>query len=259
NLNLYTTIEGSATGLINYVEVLRSINEHFSKFVHNYFKWNVYNPFHDLVEVSNPASGNRYLKKGSEMTPDDYGTLDLWRNQITQVSNKNFRNNNKIPAYQAGLHTRNYDRGNEGLKYDEDQSSMENHIHGYDIDTQSTVIADKINDAWMINENQKIKNFTKNADCIDFSYYDLIISTSVEDISSHWYNNIKPDTLVCLQAIDLSSEISQKYPDWKIQNHISDMETFKEKYAMKDIFFEGVRTYDYTHLKYNRFMLIGKK
>lgn len=138
-------------------------------------------------------------------------------------------------------------------------NSLYEHIHGYDIDTQSTVIADKINDAWMINENQKIKNFTKNADCIDFSYYDLIISTSVEDISSHWYDNIKPDTLVCLQAIDLSPEISQKYPNWKIQNHISDMETFKEKYAMKDIFFEGIRTYDYTHLKYNRFMLLGKK
>ena len=148
NLNLYTTIEGSATGLINYVEVLRSINEHFSKFVHNYFKWNVYNPFHDLVEVSNPASGNRYLKKGSEMTPDDYGTLDLWRNQITQVSNKNFRNNNKIPAYQAGLHTRNYDRGNEGLKYDEDQSSMENHIHGYDMREPRRSVLQYKSDEW---------------------------------------------------------------------------------------------------------------
>jgi hypothetical protein len=133
NLHLYTTAEWAGTGLINYVEVLRSINEEFNKLVFDYFKWDVYNPFHDLAEVSDLASGKRYLKKGSELTPDDYGTLDLWRNQITQVSNKNFRNCNKIPVYQAGLHTRNYDRDNEGLKYVADQSSKDNHIHGYDM------------------------------------------------------------------------------------------------------------------------------
>lgn len=137
--------------------------------------------------------------------------------------------------------------------------SLYEYIHGYDIDHNSSIMADKINDAWMINENQKIKNFTKNANCIDFSCYDLIISTSVEDISSIWYDKILSNTLVCLQAIDLLPEVSDKYPNWKIKNYIPDMETFKEKYDMKEIFFEGITTYDYTHLKYNRFMLIGKK
>ena len=147
NLNSYTTIEGSATGLFNYVEVLRAINETFNKFVYNYFKWNVYNPFHDLVEVRN-ENGNRCLKKGSEMTPDDYNTLDVWRNQLTQISNKNFRNNNKIPSHQTGLHTRNYDRGNEGLKYDGDQSSMENQIHGYDMREPRRSVLKYKSDEW---------------------------------------------------------------------------------------------------------------
>ncbi len=148
NLHLYTAADQAHSKVLDYVEILRSINNDFNKYVYNYFKWNVYNPFHDLVEVSNPNNKTRYLKKGSELTTDEYGTLDLWRNEIIQVSNKNFRNNNKIPVHQAGLHTRNYDRDNEGLKYDNDQSSMENHLHGYDMDKSCRNILNYKSDEW---------------------------------------------------------------------------------------------------------------
>ena len=150
NLGSYELAESNGDKT-NYVEVLRAINVDYMKFVYNYFKWNVYNPFHDLVDVddiSSGVSGKRCLKKGSEMRPEDYGSLDLWRSQITQVSNKNFRNNNKIPVYQAGLHTRNYDRDGGGLKYDKDQSSLENQVHGYDMREPRRSVLNYKSDEW---------------------------------------------------------------------------------------------------------------
>jgi hypothetical protein len=148
DLYQYDLADRDVLGRYSYVEILRAINEDFSKMVYNYFKWNVYNPFHDLVDVGNGSSVCRRLKKGDELQPEDYGTLDLWRNQITQVSNKNFRDNNKIPVYRAGLHTRNYDRSNEGLKYDTDLSSMENQIHGYDMKEIRKSVCNYKSDEW---------------------------------------------------------------------------------------------------------------
>lgn len=134
------------------------------------------------------------------------------------------------------------------------------YIHGYDIDSTHCAISDKICDAWMINLDQKIKNMHKNVNDVDFSLYDLIISTSIEDIKENiWYNNIQHGTMICLQTIDLSPEISQNYPNWRIQNHIPNMDAFKKKYPLGHVLFEGIREYDYIHLKYNRFMIIGKK
>lgn len=133
------------------------------------------------------------------------------------------------------------------------------HIHGFDIDKETLAISDKICDAWMINQNQKIRNIRQNAQDIDFSCYDLVISTSIEDIQEcNWYKNLAPNTLVCLQTIDLSNEITSKYPNWNTYNHIPDIKTFKDNYPLRTIYFEGTQEYDYTHLKYNRFMLIGK-
>jgi hypothetical protein len=146
NLHSYNLAdEGAIPG--NYIENLRAINEDFKKLVYSYFKWNIYNPFHDLVEIRD-VNGIRRLKKGSELRPEEYNTLDLWQPQITQVSNRNFRNNNKIPVYQAGLHVRNYDRGNDGLKYDSDQSSLENQIHGYDMKCINSGVLNYKSDGW---------------------------------------------------------------------------------------------------------------
>jgi hypothetical protein len=128
----YRTAEADAVGFNDYTTILRAINYDFIKMCYNYFKWNTYNPFQHDIEVG-PVE-NRVLKKSYEMTPEDHGTLDLWREQFIQLSNNKFRDNNKIPFYRTGMFTRNYDRENEGLLHgNSDRASLDTPIYGYDM------------------------------------------------------------------------------------------------------------------------------
>jgi hypothetical protein len=132
DLNSYTSAEFQATGFNNYSECLKAINNAFIKECYKYFKWNNYNPVRTDVMVG--PHDNRVLKPGYDLTADDHGTLDLWREQFTQLLSSQFRNNNRIPIYQASLHTRHFERGNEGLRNnDPDRASLETPIYGYDM------------------------------------------------------------------------------------------------------------------------------
>ena len=132
DLNAYETAEAQATGFNNYAEALRAINNAFNKVCYGYFAWNTANPFKDRVEVG--PSDHRVLKKGYALNHTDHGTLELWREQFTQVLNSQFRDNNRIPVHRQSIHTRHYDTGNEGLKYgDPDRSSLETPVMGYDM------------------------------------------------------------------------------------------------------------------------------
>ncbi len=132
DLNSYETAEAHTIGVNNHTTVLKAINKDFMSECYKHFKWNTYNPFQDDVEVG-PVEA-RVLKKSYELTADDHGELDVWREQFVQVLNRNFRNNNKIPAYRTGIHARHYDRSNEGLHYNNpDRSSLDTPIYGYDM------------------------------------------------------------------------------------------------------------------------------
>ena len=75
--------------------------------------------------------------------------MELWREQFTSVLNRQFRNNNKIPAYHVGIHTRHFDRGNEGLRYNNpDRSSLETPIYGYDMSRISDSVCNYKQDDW---------------------------------------------------------------------------------------------------------------
>lgn len=132
DLYSYSTAEDDTMEIYNYPMILRTINADFIKFAHKYFKWDYYNPFVDDVEVG--PTGARELKKSFELTPDDHLTLEVWREQFTQALGRNFRNNNNIPVHRISMHTRNYDRSNEGFKYDNsDRASLETPVHGYNM------------------------------------------------------------------------------------------------------------------------------
>lgn len=132
NLYTYETAEAQATGYNNYTEVLRTINRDYHAVCYKFFSWNTANPFQDNVVVG--PSDRRVLKKGYELTPEDHGTLDVWREQFTQVLNAQFRDNNRIPVHRQSIHTRHYDRSNEGLQHnDADRSSLETPVYGYDM------------------------------------------------------------------------------------------------------------------------------
>lgn len=143
----YCTAEWQATGTNNYVDALRAINNDFHKTVYTYFKWNIYNPYHDDIEVG--PNDDRNLKKSSEIMPEDFGTLDVWREQFTLVLNRQFRNNNQIPVHRVGLHARHIDRGNEGLREnDPDRSSLETPIYGYDMGRIGDTVCNYKQDDW---------------------------------------------------------------------------------------------------------------
>jgi len=126
NVNEYYTVESSATGYNNYMEVLNYINNDFRKYFYNYMRWNVYNPFKADVKLIDEE------KKGYELMAKDHGQINLWQNEYTMSSNKNYRNNNKIPFYEAALYNRNYDKSNDGLT-PSDRSSLETPIYGYNM------------------------------------------------------------------------------------------------------------------------------
>lgn len=132
DIRRYETVEAGVVGINNYVEALRAINNAFTKYVYGFFHWNMANPFHDDVLVGSYEA--RVLKKSYELTPEDHQTLDVWREQFVQVLNNKFRDHNRVPVFRASLHTRHFDRGNEGLQFnDPDRASLENPVRGYDM------------------------------------------------------------------------------------------------------------------------------
>lgn len=134
------------------------------------------------------------------------------------------------------------------------------YIHGIDKDKESIVTANKICDAWMINENQKIKNFCEDVNHLDLNNYDAIICTSTEDISStDWFNNLNSNKLVCLQSTNLDYTATSNYNNWKINNPNYSLENFKSKFPINQIKFIGEKFFDYGDLQYHRYMMLGFK
>jgi len=136
-------------------------------------------------------------------------------------------------------------------------------IVGIEKNEESIKVANRICDAWMINNDQIVKNEKASIEDYnywDFDQFDAIINTSVEDIQSNrWYHQVPRGKLIALQSNNLTPEKVSQYKDWIIQDPNPDMETFKEKYHMDELLFEGSKEFDYITLKYDRYMLIGRK
>lgn len=129
-------------------------------------------------------------------------------------------------------------------------------ITGYDIDGTVKPIADSINISWIWGPNPTLQNLTADINEIDLSTFDVIINTSVEHIEhDSWYHKLSKEQLICLQTSDVVNDD----PVWDIKNPNPDSATFKSKYPMSQIYFDGWRKFDYGHLIYRRHMLIGKK
>lgn len=131
-------------------------------------------------------------------------------------------------------------------------------ITGIDKNPEAIDIADKLNNGWMIANDKKIKNICNDVNSLnstDFSPYNLIINTSCEHMNVDWYDRIVSDQLLCLQTCNLVTSD----PNWNIINPSPTMNDFKSKYPMSQILFEGMKVFDYGHLVYTRYMLIGRK
>jgi hypothetical protein len=130
------------------------------------------------------------------------------------------------------------------------------HILGIDLDPEVKPIADKITDAWRI-EN-KVENITADASDYDLSGYDLIINCSPEHMETNdWFENIEYGTMVCIQ----SSNVHIADDDvWKCVNSNESLEDLTLKYPLSKYLYSGVKEIRYSEDNgYKRFMLIGIK
>ena len=120
-----------------------------------------------------------------------------------------------------------------------------------DIDEHACSLADKINDTWVW-QNWKFKSINSDANEFDYSNFNIIINTSVEHIDTkEWFDKIHDGCLVALQSNDMDH-------DDHCHNHKS-LNHFIDDYKLSEIFYSGIKHFEYPDWGFNRFMIIGKK
>jgi hypothetical protein len=137
------------------------------------------------------------------------------------------------------------------------QQEKYNLILGVDPDSEAVEIANKINNGYMIGADNKLRNTCREIESFnhnELGYHNVLINTSCEHMDNKWYNNVNPYQLVCLQTSNMVTDD----PTWNITHPNPTMDDFKQKYPMSQILFQGEKEFDYGHLRYSRYMLIGK-
>lgn len=129
------------------------------------------------------------------------------------------------------------------------------HITGFDIDNVQED-ADKITCAWNHLPELTVFNINADVNTVDLTGFDVIISTSVEHITqNNWYNNVKSNTLVCIQSSTIGTDVE----NFKVTNPNNSLNELKQKYPLSKIVYEGMLDFDYPVNPYKRLMIIGYK
>lgn len=137
DLSQYDMAESSATGQKDWVLILKAINNAFIKQCYNLLKWNHFVPSRESAMVG--PTDDRKMKKFTDLLAHDYGTIDVWEDVDQNRDNSRYWLDNKIPIWRASIHSRPYDRHNEGLRDNNpDRASLEVFQRGFD---QSTIFA----------------------------------------------------------------------------------------------------------------------
>lgn len=142
----YSMAECQANKMQNWSAILKQINADFTKFCYKFFKWNRFVPTREYALVG--PSDKRVYKRFQDLRPEDYGTLDFWREQQIQITNAKQRDNNQIPHYRATIHVRNYDRSNEGFAETKERTSLENFQRSLDTKTVFDIIDNYHSEGW---------------------------------------------------------------------------------------------------------------
>ncbi len=96
------------------------------------FETNVYK---SKISVSYPtmdnSSGIIVKKRPDELLADDYKNIDVWGEQVENLTDKNYRYQNKIPFWQRTMNIRHYDRSNQGYHHSNpNRASLDVPIYG---------------------------------------------------------------------------------------------------------------------------------
>jgi hypothetical protein len=130
-------------------------------------------------------------------------------------------------------------------------------IDGFDLDKISIDASDRICDAWNF-EKSKVYNHHVDFYTLTFEFEanTVFINCSVDQFKNKtWFDQIPIGSLVAIQTTDVVDE----KPLWEITQQCKDLDTFIASYPMTKLLFSGTKSIEYTHLKYDRFMLIGIK
>lgn len=97
------------------------------------------NVFRIRVNIGHHMDNNGNIigeqKKLDELLASDIVSRDVWSEDTTHGANDNFRYNNEIPIWQTSIHSRNYDRSNEGFQAgDVKNASLTNPVRGYNME-----------------------------------------------------------------------------------------------------------------------------
>ena len=129
----------------------------------------------------------------------------------------------------------------------------------FDIDQNCEVIAEAINNVWLIDE-WKFKAITNDINTLDYNspwiYHspppDVVINTSCEHMEEkHWFDSIPEGKLVALQSTNMkhSSHCSK----------VSSVNELKKQLPLSEYYFADTLEIKYTQWSFKRFMTIGVK
>ncbi len=124
-------------------------------------------------------------------------------------------------------------------------------ILGLDIDPIAIQGADELCQGFMIGSDCQLRNEIADVNTYNLQGFHAIINCSVEHMSNEWFLNTDPNAIICVQT----SNVAESGEPWLITNPTKTFEEFREKFPMSQAIFEGVRSFDYGHLSYERYMI----
>lgn len=137
-------------------------------------------------------------------------------------------------------------------------------IRGFDIDPDAVVVANKINEAWVAQDEQH-KNFVADVNELNWSdpnlfnseLPDIVITTSAEHfIGKKWFNTIPKETIVAIQTAIMPDD--RPHDDF-LPSMPESLQAFAESYKFSQVYFADSIKITYPHWGYERLMIIGKK
>jgi hypothetical protein len=147
NLNETDMVESGVTGQKDWVLILKAINNMFIKKCYDLFRWNAFVPTRESTMVG--ATGNRKMKKLSELLAHDIPTVDVWEDVDQNRNNSQYWLDNKIPIWRESISRRWLDKSNEGLRDNNpDRASLENFQRGFDQSTIFSIIDNWTTSGW---------------------------------------------------------------------------------------------------------------
>lgn len=133
-------------------DILYYLNKVFVKDASNLYTFKTSDNIDLVVDrnvYKNPISLSSYddntntiitdVKQPNHLLASDYGLIDVWQPQTTEVTNAAFRYRNAIPVWKSGMNVRHYDRNNDGLRAPIARSSIDTFVSGYGSAYQSII------------------------------------------------------------------------------------------------------------------------